>query len=134
MRKTPRSPRPRDYEVGYGRPPKANWYKPGQSGCPTGRPKGSKNAKTLANAELRRKVRVTEHGKKQRTLTVQEIAYRRVGDKAMAGDLKALAFLLMQASGAEPGELGATSAATTPEQDLAIIAEFLSRTVRKGTS
>ena len=31
------------YEVGYGKPPKANRFKPGQSGNPKGRPKGAKN-------------------------------------------------------------------------------------------
>jgi hypothetical protein len=34
----------RPYEVGYGKPPKAKQFKPGQSGNPKGRPKGSRNA------------------------------------------------------------------------------------------
>lgn len=35
------------YEVGYKKPPKHTQFKPGQSGNPKGRPKGSKNTKTL---------------------------------------------------------------------------------------
>ena len=32
------------YLVGYGRPPQQHQYKPGQSGNPTGRPKGARSA------------------------------------------------------------------------------------------
>ncbi|UYV38371.1 DUF5681 domain-containing protein [Rhodobacteraceae bacterium D3-12] len=32
-----------DYEVGYGKPPKATRFKPGRSGNPKGRPRGAKN-------------------------------------------------------------------------------------------
>ena len=31
------------YEVGYGKPPEASRFKPGRSGNPKGRPRGSKN-------------------------------------------------------------------------------------------
>lgn len=33
------------YDIGYAKPPKATQFKPGQSGNPKGRPKGSRNAK-----------------------------------------------------------------------------------------
>ena len=38
----PRPPGPRDYEVGYGKPPKEHRFKKGQSGNPRGRPKDAK--------------------------------------------------------------------------------------------
>ena len=35
-------PPPPKYEVGYGKPPAGTRFKPGQSGNPAGRPKGSR--------------------------------------------------------------------------------------------
>ena len=35
-----------EHKIGYGRPPRHSQYKPGQSGYPRGRPKGSRNFKT----------------------------------------------------------------------------------------
>jgi len=35
------------YETGYGKPPKAHQWKPGESGNPKGRPKGSRNKRGL---------------------------------------------------------------------------------------
>jgi hypothetical protein len=50
----------------------------------------------------------------------------------MAGDQKAFGFLLMLANNVEPAGASATSSATTPEQDLAIIADYISRQSQKG--
>src|SRR5688572_22041480 len=88
---------PAPYGVGKGRTPPTTRWKPGQSGNLKGRPKGSKNAASLALAELKRKVRVTLPGNKKKQMTVMEISYRRLADKAMTGDQKALAYLLMLA-------------------------------------
>jgi hypothetical protein len=40
-----------DYEVGYGKPPAATRFKPGRSGNPKGRPRGSKNKMPALNEE-----------------------------------------------------------------------------------
>ena len=65
----------RPYDIGYGRPPKQNQFKPGKSGNPTGRPKGSRNLKTDLQEELQKEVKVTEGNKqavvsKQRALVI----------------------------------------------------------------
>jgi Family of unknown function (DUF5681) len=60
-RKSARS-RKGDYEVGYGRPPKATRFKPGRSGNPRGRPRQSQNGRTLLQQELDEVVLVNEGG------------------------------------------------------------------------
>ena len=44
--------RERDYEVGYGKPPRHTRFTKGQSGNPRGRPPGAKNLKTLLSEAL----------------------------------------------------------------------------------
>jgi hypothetical protein len=55
-----------NFEVGYGRPPEATKFKPGQSGNPSGRPKGSKSLATLALKHLQSMVTVRENGRERR--------------------------------------------------------------------
>jgi hypothetical protein len=45
-----------DYDVGYGKPPPHTQFQKGVSGNPRGRPKGSKNLKTLARKVMNTKV------------------------------------------------------------------------------
>src|SRR6266850_6711987 len=52
----------RDYEVGYGKPPRHTRFELGRSGNPRGRPPGAKNMKTLLNKALNELVVVTENG------------------------------------------------------------------------
>jgi hypothetical protein len=47
-----------DYEVGYGKPPKHTRFKPGQSGNPKGRPKASKDFRSLLHRALFKKRRL----------------------------------------------------------------------------
>ena len=42
----------RDYEVGYGKPPRHTRFEPGRSGNPRGRPSRSKNLSTLLSEAL----------------------------------------------------------------------------------
>jgi hypothetical protein len=129
MRKKP--PRGlRNYKVGKGRPPKEFQYKPGQSGYPKGRPKGSKNRATKAKAALSRKVVVTINGTKN-TMTVQDVAYRRLADKAMAGDQKAFNYLLTLANNVDPADIDTTAESVTAEQDREIIADYIRRAQTK---
>lgn len=114
------------YAIGKGRPPVATRFKPGKSGNPKGRPKGSKNAQTLAKAELNRKVVVTVNGRK-RSMTVAEIASRRIGDKAMTGDAKAFSFLIAIAGIGSVSDEPPADRITTPEQDRAILADYFKR-------
>jgi hypothetical protein len=128
MRKGDKRSRNREaeYVVGYGRPPIETRFRPGESGNPKGRPKGEKNAATMAHTALERKVSVTERGTR-RTMTVRELAYWRLAQKAIAGELKALAYLLSLEG--HDQQLGSPLPETAPssEEDLEIIRDFLAR-------
>ena len=82
-----------DYAVGYRRPPTWTQFQPGQSGNPKGRPKGVRNTASLAHDALEQTILVEEKQTKRR-MTVRELAYRQLSEKAIAGDIKALNFLL----------------------------------------
>src|ERR1700730_9858644 len=92
MRKKVRNARS-SYAVGYGRPPTSSQYQPGQSGNPKGRPKGTRNASSLARDALERTVNVKVKGT-WRKMTVRKAAYLRLAERAVVGDAKALDYLL----------------------------------------
>jgi hypothetical protein len=48
--------------VGYGRPPAHSRFRPGRSGNPKGRPKGSRSAKALLDQALSAPVTIMEGG------------------------------------------------------------------------
>lgn len=52
-----------DYNVGYKNPPKDTQFKKGMSGNPKGRPKGTKNIRTVLNDTLNEKIQITQNGK-----------------------------------------------------------------------
>jgi hypothetical protein len=84
---------PRDYEVGYGKPPHHTRFKKGQSGNPRGRPRGSKNLKTLFNDALNEPVVVTEEGGR-RKITKREAIVTQLVNRSATADLRALKILL----------------------------------------
>ena len=92
MRKKIRNRRA-SYAVGYGRPPPSSQFQPGQSGNPQGRPKGVRNASSMARDALDRTINVKVKGT-WRKMTVRRAAYLRLAERAVAGDAKALDFLL----------------------------------------
>ena len=88
MSKSDQSGDKQNSAVGYGRPPVNRQFKPGQSGNPRGRPKGSKNFGTMIAKVLSSPLQVREKGK-TRTLTKQEGMIEVMTNKALAGDPKA---------------------------------------------
>jgi hypothetical protein len=79
---------PADYEVGRGKPPVHTQFKPGQSGNPGGRKKGSKNFATTLMEVANTEITITDNGS-ERVVTYLEGIFRRVAHKALLGDLKA---------------------------------------------
>jgi hypothetical protein len=80
-------------DVGYGRPPRAHQFKPGQSGNPKGRPRGAKNEATILHELLYRKIPVRQGGKTRR-ITVLEAILLRFTEDCLKGNTKSAAFLL----------------------------------------
>ena len=74
--------------IGYGRPPAHGRFKPGQSGNPRGRPRGSKNTVTRLN-EILEKTVVVGKGKSKRRMTNEDAMLEKWVEKAIAGDPKA---------------------------------------------
>ena len=116
--------------VGYGRPPKKNQFKPGQSGNPKGRPKGARNIANLVDQELDRKVAVTEDGKR-RYLSKRQLAARQQVNKAAQGDPKAFQAItkLEQMNGpaqnVDPGVANLPQSELSDEQSLEIVLQWL---------
>lgn len=77
------------YTVGYGRPPEATRFRPGQSGNPRGRVKGSKNARTLLEQELSKTIPVRENGRARKRTKLEVIVTQHV-NRAVSGDAKAI--------------------------------------------
>ena len=96
-----------DYEVGYGKPPKANQFPKGKSGNPSGRPRKQKTAAQLTEELSKRKVNVTDAGKQVR-MTTLEVMVKQVGQKAMQGDLRAfreiINMLTLHSESSTPGD------------------------------
>src|SRR5262249_35755078 len=84
--------RPRDYAVGYGKPPEHAQFKKGQSGNPRGRRKGSKNLLTLIREELDRPIAVREDGRSRKVRACDALAKRLV-HKGLSGHDRSIELL-----------------------------------------
>ena len=80
-------------EVGYGKPPKASQFKPGQSGNPNGRPRKPKDFDGILDRELSQTIRITDSGE-SKTLTKREILVKTLINAALKGDRAALKLVL----------------------------------------
>lgn len=105
----------KDYEVGYGKPPKATQFKAGQSGNPKGRKKGSKNISTRVRAAIEEVIEVTVKGERKK-LTKFDAALIQQANKAVSGDLKAMTTLLGLQTAAEARERSEAASDVTPDE------------------
>lgn len=74
---------PRNYEVGYGKPPKANRFQKNKSGNPQGRPKVASGLKQDLEQELGIKNQIMENGKPL-TVTKQQLVIKRLASLGKA--------------------------------------------------
>ena len=117
-----------DYDVGYGKPPQHTRFRKGQSGNPTGRPKGAKNLKTELMEELQEQILVREGGR-QKHVSKQRAMLKSLTAKAVQGDTKAASVILgivYRLCHADEGEDAETP---IPAEDLAILENLRERLV-----
>ena len=69
---------PADYVVGRGKPPAHSRFRPGQSGNPGGRKKGSRNLKSVLEEVMREEIELTENGKKRSVSLLEALIKRAV--------------------------------------------------------
>jgi hypothetical protein len=79
---------PRDYEVGYGKPPVATRFKKGNAANRRGRPRSSKNLATLLEHALDEPVAIAEKGER-RKLTKRDLVIKQLVNKSAEADLRA---------------------------------------------
>jgi hypothetical protein len=115
---------PARYEVGYGRPPRAHQFKPGESGNARGRPKGAKSEATILPALLNRKIEIREGGR-VRKITVHEAILLRCVEDALKGNVKTTSFLLNRYAAMQAGETQEIDEMSKDERE--VLESFVSR-------
>jgi hypothetical protein len=88
-----KKPTPGDYKVGRGKPPIHTRFKPGQSGNPNGRPKGSRNLALLFLEALLEEAEINENGQKKSMPMVQVLIKKQL-QLGLRGDPRAIESLL----------------------------------------
>ncbi len=78
-----------DYEVGYGKPPIATRFAPGQSGNPGGRKKGLRNYKTEVLEVFEAEIDVTEGGRRTKC-TLTKALMLTLARNGLKGDIRAI--------------------------------------------
>jgi len=83
----------KDYEVGYGKPPKKSQFKAGESGNPRGRKKNTRNLKTDLLKLLGQRIFVRE-GERKFRVSAQEGVLMALLSKCLKGDTKSITTLV----------------------------------------
>jgi hypothetical protein len=87
-------PGARDYEVGYGRPPRSTQFKPKQSGNPSGQRKARANFAALVRRELDKTVTLGR-GDKARTMTKRQVVAARLRKAVKDGVIEAIKLVMV---------------------------------------
>lgn len=86
--------KPKNYKVGYGKPPQKTQFKKGTSGNPKGRPKKRKAISSERIKELLEGLVSVVHGNKKRLISPKEVIWRKLLEKGINGNYQALTKLL----------------------------------------
>jgi hypothetical protein len=112
--------------VGYARPPIASRFKPGKSGNPHGRPRNSRNLKTIIQSALTAHVVLREGARKRSISKLEGIVLKQVETALKGNDKAALATLKMAAQvGLLEGPEGAAEPLTLSPGEQQIVNDAL---------
>lgn len=115
-----------DYDVGYGKPPAAHQFKPGQSGNRRGRPPGRINIASALRDAVQQKRPVTIGGK-AREMSTLDVMMRKQIEKAVAGDTKAFNAVVELLEDYAPDFLVTTTQKSVSQEDKDLLADFAAR-------
>jgi len=117
-----------DYPVGYGKPPLASRFKRGTSGNAKGRPKGSKNLKTLIRDAMTASISVQEGAKTKRVSRIEGVVLRQLQKALMGSDQAAMAVVKMALQlGFLEGSIDNFDAVALTRDDEQILSELIAR-------
>ena len=118
------SPEITNYAVGYGKPPLTRRFKSGRSGNRRGRPRGSKNCKTIVREIANEMHAVTEDGRLRRR-SILEFMLLALRNRAAEGNVRAFRAFRKYLAKYDPRETDSKlgyivlSADVTPEEAIA---------------
>ena len=118
--------------VGYARPPIASRFKPGKSGNPRGRPRNSRNLKTIIQGALTAPVVLREGTRKRSISKLEGIVLKQVESALKGNEKAALATLKMAAQvGLLEAPEGAAEPLTLSAAEQEIVNDALQGTKRR---
>ena len=120
-----------EYKVGRGRPPAEYKWKPNQSGNKKGRPKGSKNRKTIVKAAEHKTFTVKKAGR-SRKMTTTEIGMHNLQQEILQRDRRAFLDYLDILERYGDRDETTSSMRELLEEDRSILANMLARKTRKS--
>ena len=114
-------------EIGYKRPPRSGQFKPGRSGNPRGRPKGSADFKADLAAEMRERIILRDKNGRAHRVTKQRALIKLLFSSALQNEKSAITALLacMRYFGAGNEE---PVTETADLEDLDMIRDYIERT------
>jgi hypothetical protein len=121
-----------DGKVGYRRPPANSRFRPGQTGNPKGRLKGTANLRTDLRDELSENIRVRK-GERDLKVSKQRAMLKALVAKALRGDARAASVVLGLVSKLFEPEAETEPIPSLTADDQAILERFLARRMSTET-